>query len=152
MDLLLPLRDPGYFQSVRHRLDGGQEGISLACREIDPRNLPKAKHPAGGNYWFIPPEVSSMKSKPVALLLSDLGVTETHKRPHISDNNPFPEAQFKTLKYHPDFPFQFGSIEDARGLCQPFLPGLALNITIVESVYLRLKAFTIIRQKHSSRS
>ena len=47
MDLLLPLRDPGYFQSVYRRLDGGQSGISLAGREIDPRDLPKARHPAG---------------------------------------------------------------------------------------------------------
>ena len=47
---------------------------------------------------------SSMKSKVGALLLSDLGVTKTHSRPHVSDDNPFSEAQFKTLKYRPDFP------------------------------------------------
>lgn len=65
---------------------------------------------------------SSMKSKPVALLLSDLGVTKTHSRPHTSDDNPYSEAQFKTLKYRPDFPDRFGSIEDARSFCQGFFP------------------------------
>jgi len=62
----------------------------------------------------------SMKSKPVALLLSDLGVTKTHSRPHTSDDNPYSEAQFKTLKYRPDFPDRFGSLEDARAFCQDF--------------------------------
>lgn len=62
----------------------------------------------------------SMKSKPVALLLSDLGVTKTHSRPHVSDDNPYSEAQFKTLKYRPDFPERFGSLEDARAFCQAF--------------------------------
>jgi putative transposase len=63
---------------------------------------------------------SSMKSKPVALLLSDLGVTKTHSRPHTSNDNPYSEAQFKTLKYRPEFPRRFGSIEDARVFCQEF--------------------------------
>jgi putative transposase len=63
---------------------------------------------------------SSMKSKPVALLLSDMGVTKTHSRPHISNDNPYSEAQFKTLKYRPDFPERFGSIEDSRSFCQNF--------------------------------
>ncbi len=63
---------------------------------------------------------SSMKSKPVAFLLSDLGITKTHSRPHTSDDNPYSEAQFKTLKYRPDFPERFGSIEDARAFCQTF--------------------------------
>ena len=57
---------------------------------------------------------SSMKSKPVAFLLSDLGVTKTHSRPHVSNDNPYSEAEFKTLKYRPDFPERFGAIEDAR--------------------------------------
>ena len=61
---------------------------------------------------------SSMKSKPVALLLADLGITKTHSRPHVSDDNPFSEAQFKTLKYRPDFPDRFGDIEDARALAR----------------------------------
>lgn len=63
---------------------------------------------------------SSMKSKPVAFLLADLGVTKTHSRPHVSNDNPYSEAQFKTMKYRPEFPDRFGSIEDARAFCQAF--------------------------------
>lgn len=63
---------------------------------------------------------SSMASKPVAFLLADLGVTKSHSRPHCSNDNPFSEAQFKTLKYRPDFPDRFGSIEDARTFCGTF--------------------------------
>ncbi len=65
---------------------------------------------------------SSMTSKPVALLLADLGVTKTHSRPHVSNDNPYSEAQFKTLKYRPDFPDRFGSIEHARAHCTDFFP------------------------------
>lgn len=63
---------------------------------------------------------TSMRSKPVALLLADLAVTKSHSRPHVSDDNPYSEAQFKTLKYQPDFPARFGSIEHARTFCQRF--------------------------------
>ncbi|MDA0739078.1 MAG: IS3 family transposase [Nitrospirae bacterium] len=65
---------------------------------------------------------SSMKSKQVAFLLADLGVTKTHSRPHTSDDNPYSESQFKTLKYRPDFPERFGCIEDSRSFCQDFFP------------------------------
>ncbi len=63
---------------------------------------------------------TSMTSKPVALLLADLGVVKSHSRPHVSDDNPYSEAHFKTLKYRPDFPDRFGSIEDARAFCVAF--------------------------------
>jgi putative transposase len=63
---------------------------------------------------------ASMRSKPVALLLADLGVTKTHSRPHVSNDNPFSEAHFKTLKYCPQFPERFGSIEDSRAFGQGF--------------------------------
>ena len=63
---------------------------------------------------------SSMASKPVADLLADLGVTKSHSRPRVSNDNPFSESQFKTLKYRPDFPGRFGSPEDARAHCQRF--------------------------------
>jgi putative transposase len=63
---------------------------------------------------------SSMASKSVAFLLADLGVTKTHSRPHTSNDNPYSEAQFRTLKYRPDFPDRFGCIEDARAFCQRF--------------------------------
>jgi putative transposase len=63
---------------------------------------------------------SAMKSKPVAFLLADLGVTKTHSRPYTSTDNPYSEAQFKTMKYRPGFPERFGSIEVARSFCRPF--------------------------------
>jgi transposase InsO family protein len=61
-----------------------------------------------------------MTAKPVALLLADLGVTRSHSRPHVSDDNPYSESQFKTLKHHPTFPDRFGCIQDARSFCQGF--------------------------------
>ncbi len=63
---------------------------------------------------------SSMKSKPVAFLLADLGVTKTHSRPHVSNDNPYSEAQFKTLKYRPEFPQRFGCLQDSRNHCRTF--------------------------------
>jgi len=63
---------------------------------------------------------SSMTSKPVAFLLADLGVTKTHNRPYTSTDNPYSEAQFKTLKYRPTFPARFDSIEHARAHCRTF--------------------------------
>jgi putative transposase len=61
-----------------------------------------------------------MASKTVALLLADLGVNKSHSRPHCSNDNPYSEAHFKTLKYRPEFPDRFGSIEDGRAFCQRF--------------------------------
>jgi putative transposase len=63
---------------------------------------------------------TSMTSKPVALLLADLGVTQSHSRPHVSNDNPYSEAQFKTLKYRPAFPARFPTVEAARAHCQDF--------------------------------
>jgi putative transposase len=63
---------------------------------------------------------SSMTSKPVACLLADLGITKSHSRPHVSNDNPYSESQFKTLKYRPAFPDRFLSIELARAFCGPF--------------------------------
>ena len=63
---------------------------------------------------------SSMRSKPVAMLLADLGLTKTHSRPYTSTDNPYSEAQFKTLKYRPGFPARFDSIEHARAFCREF--------------------------------
>jgi putative transposase len=63
---------------------------------------------------------SAMKSKSVALLLADLGVTKTHSRPYVSDDNPYSEAQFKTMKYRPAYPERFGSLQDARAWARPF--------------------------------
>jgi putative transposase len=62
----------------------------------------------------------AMTSQPVALLLATLGVVPSYSRPQVSDDNPFSEAQFKTLKYRPDFPARFGAYEDAEAFCQRF--------------------------------
>jgi putative transposase len=63
-----------------------------------------------------------MMAKPVALLMADLGVLQSHSRPHVSNDNPFSEAQFKTMKYRPDYPDRFGSPVDARAWAQTFFP------------------------------
>ena len=63
---------------------------------------------------------SSMRSKPVATLLADLGIAKSHSRPYLSDDNPYSQAPFKTLKYQPGFPVRFGSLADARAHCAPF--------------------------------
>ena len=65
---------------------------------------------------------SSMTSKAVALLLADLGVTKTHSRPHVSNDNPYSESQFKTMKYRAVFPERFGCLQDTRGFCGEFFP------------------------------
>ena len=63
---------------------------------------------------------SPMKAKTVAQLYDDLGVIQSHSRPHVSNDNPYSESAFKTVKYDPEFPDRFGSIEDARAFCAPF--------------------------------
>lgn len=61
-----------------------------------------------------------MTSKPVAFLMADLGVTKTHSRPYVSDDNPYSESQFRTMKYRPEFPDRFGCIQDSRAFCRQF--------------------------------
>ena len=61
-----------------------------------------------------------MTSKTVTQLLADLGVPQSHSRPHQSNDNPYSEAQFKTLKYSPTFPKRFTSIDHARRFCDGF--------------------------------
>src|SRR5450756_1771945 len=63
---------------------------------------------------------SSMTSKPVAFLLADLCVTKSHSRPYVSDDNPYSESQFRTMKYRPEFPDRFGCIQDSRAFSQGF--------------------------------
>lgn len=63
----------------------------------------------------------TMRSKPVAFLLSDLGITKSHNRPYTSSDNPFSESQFKTMKYHASFPDRFGSLEHSRAFSTSFL-------------------------------
>jgi putative transposase len=63
---------------------------------------------------------SPMVAKPVAFLLADLGVTKSHSRPHCSNDNPYSESQFRTMKYRPEFPERFGSYADAHTFCSRF--------------------------------
>lgn len=60
---------------------------------------------------------SPMKSKVVAQMMADLGITKSLSRPHVSNDNPYSESNFKTLKYHPTFPETFGCLQDAREFC-----------------------------------
>lgn len=101
----------GWMVAHRERAALAKRLIEASCskQNIEPQQL--TLHADRG---------SSMTSKPVALLLSDLGVTKTHSRPHVNDDNPYSESQFKTLKYRPEFPDRFGSIEDARQFCRNF--------------------------------
>ena len=86
-------------------------GESCAKQNIPPRQL--TIHADRGG---------PMLAKPLALLMADLGVTQSHSRPHVSNDNPFSEAQFKTLKYRPDYPDRFGSQAEARAWAREFFP------------------------------
>jgi putative transposase len=96
-----------------------------------------------------------MNSKPFAMLLADLGVTKTHSRPHVSNDNPYSEAQFKTLKYRPDYPKRFGDLVDARLWCRSFFQwynhqhyhsGIAL-LTPADVHYGRAQQMLLARQQ-----
>lgn len=95
-----------------------RESAQLAERLI--ADTAAKHHIAPGHLTLHADRGTSMRSKLVAELLADLDIAKTHSRPHVSDDNPYSEAQFKTLKYRPDFPGRFGSIEDARAYCQTF--------------------------------
>ena len=103
---------------------------------------------------------SPMKSRLVANLLSDLGVTKTQSRPYVSNDNPFSESAFKTLKYRPEFPKRFGCIQDARQFCETFFnwynnehkhSGIAL-FTPSDVHYGRVPAVAKIRQEALDRA
>jgi transposase InsO family protein len=89
------------------------------ARALISETIAKLKIPAG-QLVLHADRGGPMRSKPLAFLLADLGVTKTHSRPYVSDDNPYSEAQFRTLKYRPDFPDRFGSLEDGRAFCRPF--------------------------------
>jgi len=101
----------GWMVAYRESADLARELIADACRkqEIVPGTL--TIHADNG---------SPMKAISFAQLLTDLGVTRSHSRPSVSNDNPFSEAAFKTLKYHPDYPERFDSLEDARSFCREF--------------------------------
>ncbi len=102
---------PGWM--VAHR-----ESASLAQRLIEETATKQGIEP--DSLTIHADRGSSMTSRPVALLLADLGIVKSHSRPHTSNDNPYSEAGFKTLKYRPGFPDRFGSLEDARAFCQGF--------------------------------
>ena len=83
---------------------------------------------------------TSMTSKPVSALLTDLGVTRTHSRPHVSNDNPYSEAQYRTLKYLPDFPDHFKSLEHAK----QFLHGILLPVQLHSSPFRHRMAYALI--------
>lgn len=97
-----------------------RESAELAQRLIE--QTLKRQHIEPGRLTLHADRGSSMTSKPVAFLLAELGVTKTHSRPHVSNDNPYSESQFKTMKYRPEFPERFGCYQDARGFCGEFFP------------------------------
>jgi putative transposase len=92
-----------------------RENQELAAQLIDEAITTQKVQP--GTLTIHADRGAAMTSKSVGLLFSDLGVTKTHSRPHVSNDNPYSEAQFKTLKYRPQFPHRFGSLQDARTIC-----------------------------------
>jgi putative transposase len=95
----------GWMVARQESAELAKELIGQSCQnqEIDPDTLTIHSDRGG-----------PMTAKSLALLLSDLGVTKSHARPHVPDDNPFSEAHFKTMKYRPDYPDRFGSLEDVR--------------------------------------
>ena len=95
-----------------------REGADLAKEFIEEA---VGKHPVPPGQLTIHADRGRvMKSKPVAFLMADLGVTKSHSRPYVSDDNPYSESQFRTMKYRPEFPDRFGCIQDSRAFCQQF--------------------------------
>jgi len=101
----------GWLLAERESAELAQELTAAACakQQIEPGQL--TIHADRGG---------PMIAKSMTMLLSDLGVNQSHSRPHVSDDNPYSEAQFRTLKYSPGYPERFGSLLDARQWCQGF--------------------------------
>jgi putative transposase len=97
-----------------------QESAEIAERLIEETCRKQAIPP--GSLTLHADRGAAMTSKTVAELLIDLGVTKTHSRPHTSNDNPFSEAQFKTMKYRPEFPDRFDSIDEGLTFCRSFFP------------------------------
>ena len=80
-----------------------------------------AKHPVPpGQLTLHADRGAPMRAKTTVFLLADLGINKSHSRPHTSNDNPFSESHFKTMKYQPQFPKRFGSIQDAKAFCRSF--------------------------------
>jgi putative transposase len=96
----------------------GRESAVLAERLIGETAAKEGIEP--GQLTIHADRGTAMRSKDVELLLADLGIERSHSRPHVSNDNPYSESQFRTLKYRPTFPDRFGSLEDARAFCAEF--------------------------------
>ncbi|MGH9361463.1 MAG: IS3 family transposase, partial [Thermoanaerobaculia bacterium] len=103
----------------------GQENAALAERLIDETQKKEGIQPEQLTIHM--DRGGPMTAKSFALLLADLGITKSHSRPHVSDDNPFIESHFKTIKYMPDFPDNFGSLQDARAYCRGFFQWYAME-------------------------
>jgi putative transposase len=101
----------GWMMAERETAALAQELVETSCQRQGIQREQLTLHADNGG---------PMRAKSLALLLDDLGVSPSHSRPHTSDDNPFSEAQFKTLKYHPGYPNRFSSIQDARVWARPF--------------------------------
>jgi putative transposase len=107
-----------YSRYVRGWLLARAERASLAERLL--ADTIANQHISPGQLTIHADRGTSMASKPVAFLLADLGVTKSHSRPHCSNDNPYSESQFRTMKYRPEFPERFGSFQDAHAFCSRF--------------------------------
>ena len=102
---------PGWLLASRESADLAEDLIAATCEQ---------QGVAPGQLTVHADRGSAMTSKGVAQLLMDLDVAKTHSRPHVSNDNPYSESQFKTMKYRPEFPERFGSEQDARVFCEVF--------------------------------
>jgi putative transposase len=119
VDVLSPVRDLDIFsRCVVGWLIAARESAELAEQLIADTVARHGVLP--GTLTLHADRGASMRSKPVAALLVDLDIAKSDNRPHVSDDNPYSESQFKTMKYRHDFPARFGCIEDARAHCQAF--------------------------------
>jgi len=111
-------------------------GWMIACRETAAlakqliENSCEKQKIVAGQLTIHADRGSSMTSKSLTLLLADLGVAKTHSRPHVCDDNPFSEAHFKTMKYRPDYPDRFGSIQMPAVSVSTSFPGTTTSIII----------------------
>ena len=126
VDLVPPLRDPRRLQPLRRRLARRPPRVGPPRRRAHRRRRLPTTASAAGQLALHADRGSSMTSKTVSQLLADLGVLQSHSRPHQSNDNPYSEAHFKTLKYFPTFPKRFASIAARpqlhRRLLRPLQP------------------------------
>ena len=119
MELFLSLRHHRHLQPPRRRLIRcGYRSAILFKPLFDDAVVKHAVPP--GQLTLHADRGEPMRAKATALLLADLGVTKSHNRPHVSNDTPFLESHFKTLRYQPTSPKRFGCIEDAKAFCRRF--------------------------------